>query len=249
MKKLLYFTLISAGIFLMQFTNTSAQSNFDAKLNFKNDKNYSNDIKTRDYNDALKKHKKIAGSLLGLSLDFQLGYNTTSANASETSNLQPVTTTSKGGFAFGALLNVNLLGFGFSTGLDFTKKNFGIQIPYYDSTTSLDSVSSDLSNSYMNIPLNVNFGGMISETVGLSFSGGPYLGILLNPPNALSGFKDFDLGLNGILTGRYFLNPFMAVLLGMQGQYGGLNNLLSTSSVETLHTFNWGLFTGLSVGF
>ncbi|MBK8552879.1 MAG: hypothetical protein IPL53_18175 [Ignavibacteria bacterium] len=249
MKRLLYVTLISAGILLMQNSNTSAQSNFDAKLKFKSDKNYSQEIKTRDYNEALKKHKKIAGSLLGLSLDFQLGYNTTSANVDETSNLQPVTTTSKGGFAFGALLNVNLLGLGFSTGLDFTKKNFGIEIPYYDTTTTIDSVSSDISNSYMNIPLNVSFGGMVSEDIGVSFSGGPYLGFLLNPPNELSGYKDFDFGLNGILTGRYFLNPFMAVILGMQGQYGGLNNLLSTSSVETLNTFNWGLFTGLSVGF
>ncbi len=48
-------------------------------------------------------------------------------------------------------------------------------------------------------------------------SGGPYLGFLLNPPNELSGYKDFDFGLNGILTGRYYLNPFVAVILGSRG--------------------------------
>ncbi len=249
MKKSFYSLLLIFSILLLSLTASRADQRFDPKLKLNNKRNFSAEIKKRDYDKALRIQKKIAGSAFGISVDFQLGYNSTNANADATSDQQQVTTTSKGGFAFGALLNVNLLGFGFSTGLDFTKKNFGIQIPYYNSTSSVDSISTNLSNSYMNIPLNVNFGGMISDDVGLSFSGGPYFGILLNPDNAVSGFKDFDFGLNGILTGRYYLNPFMAIILGTQGQYGGLNNLLSSSSVETLHTFNWGLFTGLNVGF
>lgn len=249
MKKSIYPVLLILSILLLSVTGSIADQRFDPKLKLNSNRNFQAEIKKRDYAQALKIQKKIAGSLLGLSLDFQLGYNSTSANVNAASDNQQVTTTSKGGFAFGALLNVNLLGFGFSTGLDFTKKNFGIQIPYYNTTSSVDSISTNLSNSYMNIPLNLNFGGMISEDIGVSFSGGPYFGILLNPENAVSGFKDFDFGLNGILTGRYYLNPFMAIILGTQGQYGGLNNLLSSSSVETLHTFNWGLFTGLSVGF
>lgn len=249
MKKPICSAILALCILIITISSSKANQNFDPKLKLNSSRNFSVEIKKRDYDQALNTHKKIAGSLLGLSVDFQLGYNFTNANADATSDKQQVTTTSKGGFSFGALLNVNLLGFGFSTGLDFTKKNFGIQIPYYDSVTSVDSISSSLSNSYMNIPLNINFGGMISDDIGLSFSGGPYLGILLNPENAVSGFKDFDFGLNGILTGRYYLNPFMAIILGTQAQYGGLNNLLSSSSVETLHTFNWGLFTGLSVGF
>lgn len=249
MKKSFCSLLLAISIIALSVTVSKADKNFDPKLKLNSNRNFSLEIKKKDYDQALKTHRRIAGSAFGISVDFQLGYNSTNANADATSSLQPVTTTSKGGFAFGALLNINLLGFGFSTGLDFTKKNFGIQIPYYDSTTSIDSISSSLSNSYMNIPLNVNFGGMVSEDIGLSFSGGPYFGILLNPDNAVSGFKDFDFGVNGILTGRYYLNPFMAIILGTQGQLGGLNNLLSSSSVEKLNTFNWGLFTGLNVGF
>ena len=246
-----YVLIILAAISIISFNGrrSLAEMNFDPKLKMSSGRNYSSEIKSRDYNRALDKQKKIAGSVLGLSVDFMLGYNSTSANADDASDKQQVTTTSKGGFSFGAMLNINVLGLGFSTGLDFTKKNFGIEIPYYDSTTTVDSVSSELTNSYMNIPLNINYGGMISDDIGLTFSGGPYFGILLNPENAVNGFKDFDFGLNGILTGRYYLNPFMALLLGTQAQYGGLNNLLSSSSVDKLTTFNWGVFTGLSVGF
>lgn len=249
MKKPNLIVLFAICILFLSGNISKADKNFDPKLKFKSGRNFSNEIKIRDYNKALNSHKKIAGSAFGLSIDFQLGYNSTSANADATSSNESVSTTSKGGFSFGALLNVNILGLGLSTGLDFTKKNFGIGIPYYDSATSVDSISQDLSNSYMNIPLNINYGGMISEDIGLSISGGPYFGILLNPENAVSGFKDFDFGINGILTGRYYLNPFMAIILGTQAQFGGLNNLLSSSSVEKLNTFNWGLFTGLSVGF
>ena len=241
--------LLAIAFIFLSVNISSAKQNFDPKLKFNSNRNFPSEIKKRDYNTALKTHKRIAGSAFGLSIDFQLGYNSTSANADATSSDQSVSTTSKGGFSFGALLNINILGLGLSTGLDFTKKNFGIGIPYYDSTTTVDSVTKDLSNSYMNIPVNINYGGMVSDDIGLSFSGGPYFGILLNPENAVSGFKDFDFGINGILTGRYYLNPFMAIILGSQAQLGGLNNLLSSGSVENLSTFNWGLFTGLSVGF
>ncbi len=250
MKKLFCSVILILIMSLVISQNSFAfSSGFDPKLKFNTGKNYSEEIKTRDYNEALERHKKITGSMFSLSIDFQLGYNSTNANVDEKSSLQPVTTTSKGGFLLGAILNVNLFGLGFSTGLDFTKKNFGIEIPYYDSTTTIDSVSTELLNSYINIPLNLSFGGKVSEDIGVSFSGGPYLGFLLNPSNQFSAYKDFDFGLNGILTGRYFLNPFMAILLGFQGQYGGLNNLLSTASVESMTTFNWGIFSGLSVGF
>lgn len=235
------------------FLNTSyskSERNFDPKLKFQNNTDFSKQIKEKDYSNAMKMHKKIANSFFGLSVDFQVGYNTTNPNATETSNLQPVTTTSDGGFLFAALLNVNLFEvFNFTTGLDFTKKNFGVEIPHYDSVTTIDSIAPNLTNSYMNIPMNISFGGMISDDIGISFSGGPYIGILLNPTTALGGYKDFDFGLNGILTGRYFLNPFMAIILGTSGQYGGLNNLISTSSVESMNTLSWGIFSGLSVGF
>lgn len=251
MKKIISISILSVFFLLNQYSFIKAEGNFDPKLKFKSGRNLLNEIKKRDFNSALKMHKINSGSFFGLSVDFQLGYGTTYANANATSSTESINTTSKGGFMMGALLNVNLFNIiNFSTGLDFTKKNFGIEIPYIiqPPTVTGDSVVKNLSNSYLNIPLNINFGGMVSENVGISFSGGPYFGFLLNPENAVSGYKDFDFGVNGILTGKYYLNPFFAILLGTKGQYGGLNNLISTSSVEDAHTFNWGLFSGVSVG-
>ncbi|MEO8666098.1 MAG: hypothetical protein ABI462_11445 [Ignavibacteria bacterium] len=246
MKKVLCLMLLSLSMMFLQSSESSAGSKFDPKLKFKSDKNFSNEIKQRDYDKAMKWHKKIAGSVIGASIDFQAGYGSTSANGEPASGSSDLKTTSKSGLTAGAMLNVNLLSFGFSTGLDFTKKNFGITLP---SITGVDSTVANLSNNYINIPINLNFGGMVSDKVGVYLSGGPYLGFLLNAENAISGFKDFDFGLNGVLTGKYYLNPFVAIILGTKAQYGGLNNLISSSSVQKLHTFNLGGFTGVSVGF
>lgn len=249
MKKIICCGLITFSLIFLLNSNSKADSKFDPKLKFKSDKNFSNEIKKRDYNKAIKWHKKITGSVIGASLDIQVGYGSTSANGEAVSGSQTLKTTSKSGFTTGALLNVNLFNIlNFSTGLDFTKKNFGITLPSII-TPGIDSASVNLTNNYINIPMNVNFGGMISEKIGVNFSGGPYVGFLLNAANAVSGFKDFDFGLNGVLTGKYYLNPYVAVILGTKGQYGGLNNLISSSSVQKLRTFNMGGFTGVSVGF
>ncbi|HAY34996.1 MAG TPA: hypothetical protein DCY06_12770 [Bacteroidetes bacterium] len=152
---------------------------------------------------------------------------------------------------FGALLNLNLFGLlNLTTGIDLINKKYDYGIPYVnDPLNTLDSTVNSVKNQYLNIPLNLNYSGMVSEKVGLSFSGGPYFGILLNPENAVNGFKDFDLGLNGILTGNYMLNPFMSVILGTKLQYGGLNNLLSSNTIEKVTLTNWDVFTGLRFGF
>jgi len=249
MKRVTISALIIFSILLMQSSFAGTDLKFDPKLKFNSGRDYSNEIKAKDFKIASDYHKKISGSVIGASIDFQLGYGNTTANA-ESIGSKEITTTSKGGVILGALLNVNLFGLlNFSTGLDFTKKNFGITLPKYDINFPGDSITQTLTNNYINIPLNINYSGMVSDKVGISFSGGPYLGILLNAENALSGFKNFDLGLNGVLTSKYYLNPFVAVILGVKGQYGGLNNLLSAGSVSKLNTFNYGGFTGLSVGF
>lgn len=250
MKRLIYSALIAVCFISTANIFAGTDLNFEPRLKFNSKRDYSKEIKERDYEIASNYHKKIAGSLIGASIDFQLGYGSTSATADPNVNNKSVGTTSKSGIILGALLNVNLFNIlNFSTGLDFTKKNFGITIPYVNPLQTGDSIVQDLSNNYINIPMNVNFSGMLTDKVGVSFSGGPYLGFLLNAENAISGFKNFDFGLNGILTGKYYLNPFVSVILGTKGQYGGLNNLINTNSVKKLHTFNWGAFTGLSVGF
>lgn len=239
----IFCSLVSQNIF------SKSNFNFDPKLKFNSAGDYSKLLKERDYKRAVKHHKKITNSLFGASVDFQLGYGTTSGNG-ETVNSGSISSDRKGGFQFGAILNLNLFNvLNFSTGLDFTKKNFGLGIPYTNPQQVGDSVVKSLSNNYMNIPMNLYFGGMVSEKVGVYVNGGPYFGILLNAENAESGFKNFDLGLNGTITGKYFLNQFVSIILGTKIQYGGLNNLWNSGSVEKMHTLNWGGFSGVSVGF
>ncbi|MBS1517359.1 MAG: hypothetical protein JSS91_04660 [Bacteroidetes bacterium] len=238
-------------IILLSVQGISAGVNFDPKLKLNDTKDHSAEIKQRDYEKAKLYHQKITGEFFGASVDFQIGYGSTSPNVTSRENVKDINTTNKGGFTLGALVNLNLFGLlDLSTGLDFINKKYEYGIPYVSNPQDpLDSAVNSIKNSYLNIPINVNVGGMVSDKVGISFSGGPYFGILLNPANAVSGFKDFDLGLNGILTGNYLLNPFMSVILGTKFQYGGLNNLLSTGSIEKVTTNSWGVFTGLRVGF
>lgn len=252
MKRIIYVTLLAFSMMFIQNSITNADMKFDPKLKFKSNKNFSSDKKKKDYKDALKMHKKITGSLLGASIDFMLGYGSTSANATTRINGAEIPSNPKGGFTAGAIINVNLFSlFSFTTGIDFIKKKYEIDSP----TVSTDPLGNPIptanvfGNDYLVIPLNADFSGMLSDKIGYSFSGGPYLGFLLNADEAASGYKSFDFGLNAILTGKYYLNPFLAIILGGKVQYGGLNNLLSTSTVETAHTTNWCGFTGLSVGF
>ncbi|HMS66068.1 MAG TPA: outer membrane beta-barrel protein [Ignavibacteria bacterium] len=250
MKKILPLLLLTVCFVFLQQSYTKADWKFDPKLRFSNNTNHSKDKFERDYKRAMKDHNATQ-SILGASVDFQIGYGATNPNINEQSGAENVSTQSKGGFTFGALLNLSLFdAFKITTGLDFTKKNFEVGLPYdVPSSGTGDSVIKSLNNSYINIPLNLNVGGMISESVGLSFSGGPYFGFLLNDNPDISGYKSFDLGLNGILTANYLLNSFTSIILGTDVQYGGLNNLLSNSNIESAHTLNWTAFTGLRIGF
>ncbi len=226
-----------------------SKAGFDPKLKFNSSKDYVELKKERDYGNAMNHHKKITNSVLGMSVDFQLGYGTTNASG-ETPGSKSVSSSTKGGFIAGAILNLSLFeSFNFTTGLDFTKKNFGLGVPYQDPQQIGDSVVQQLQNNYINIPLNALFGGMVSDNVGVYFNGGPYLGFLLNEENAASGYKNFDLGVNGTITGKYYFNQFVSAILGTKLMYGGLNNLWNSGNVETLHTINWGAFSGVSVGF
>ncbi len=249
--KILNYTLILVISFLLLANdNLKEGHDFDPKITLNDNTDYAKEIKERDYNKAVRQHKQITNSLFGIQLDFMLGYASTSPNVDQNTNNKTINTGAEGGFTFGSLININLLGlFDLTTGLDFINKKYNYGIPYTDSVQSIDSVYNSVKNTYLNIPMNITYSGMISENIGMSFSGGPYFGILLNPDNAVNGFKDFDFGLNGILTGRYYLNQFVSVLLGGNVQYGGLNNLLSANSVSSLQTVNWGAFTGLGVGF
>ncbi|MFZ1320691.1 MAG: outer membrane beta-barrel protein [Ignavibacteria bacterium] len=252
MKKFISTFLLVVCLFFLNSNMISAQTNFEPKINFNDSKDNSTELKKKDYETAKKYHQKISGELFGASVDFQIGYGTTSPNVTEKNNSKDASTESQGGITLGALVNLNLFGlFDLTTGIDLINKKYEYGIPYVSTNPldGVDSVVNSVKNQYLNIPLNINYGGMVSEKVGLSFSGGPYFGFLLNPSNAVNGFKDFDMGLNGILTGNYMLNPFMSIILGTKLQYGGLNNLLSSGNIESVTMTNWDVFTGLRLGF
>ena len=129
----------------------------------------------------------------------------------------------------------------------------GIQPSVSGSTgsgTSADTSAKSgyLPANYLTIPLFLNIGGMVSEDVGLWFTGGPYMGFLMSQPSNTYGnigYKNFDLGLDATLTANYvFLYPF-SVIFGTTFKYGGLNNLMSSQSVEKITTSNFTFFSGV----
>jgi len=251
MKTIKTLTVIIVSFFLLNFQSASAEFKYEPKLKLNNSQDRSSEIKNRDLEIAKKYHQKRTGEFFGASVDFQIGYGSTSPSVTERDNQRDIRTESKGGITFGALVNLNLFGLlNLTSGIDLINKTYDYGVPYVnDPLNTLDSTVNSVKNQYLNIPLNLNYSGMVSEKVGVSFSGGPYFGILLNPDNAVNGFKDFDLGLNAIITGNYMLNPFMSVILGTKLQYGGLNNLLSTGTIEKVTLTNYDVFTGLRFGF
>ncbi|MBS1492330.1 MAG: outer membrane beta-barrel protein [Bacteroidetes bacterium] len=212
----------------------------------------------KDYKLAYKDFQEKSGKILDFYVDFKLGGTSTSANVTQANGLGSYNTGSKVGFNIGALIYTRLFdSFQFSTGLDFAGKNFEVTPPSNVNTVtpgasdaltgdSISTATQKVANNYLNIPLNFNFGGMITDKVGLTFNGGPYLGILLSTDDKSGmGYKNFDLGLVGSLTANYKIAPLTSVLLGAKFEYGGLNNLGNTPRVDRVSTSSLGFFTGI----
>jgi hypothetical protein len=203
-------------------------------------------IKERDYQQAKNEEMERTGKFNLFYIDFRLGYGSTSPSYDVNNGVSGATSEAKGGFYTGAFLTLTLFDMlNFTTGLDFTKKNFGIT-----ADSLLQPQAEELSNSYLNIPITFNFGGQISDKVGLNLSAGPYFGFLLGGDNNIEdyGLKNFDFGIDATLTGDYALNQFVSIILGGGAQFGGLNNLGSTMNFSNVKTTNWKGFTGLRVG-
>lgn len=199
-------------------------------------------LKERDYESAV---AMKSGRFSLFYIDFRLGYGSTNPSYNVNSGTS-VSDKSDGGFTAGAYLTLTLFDMlNFTTGLDFTKKNFGLT-----DTAIVNSVTGDYSNSYLNIPLTFNFGGQVSDKVGVHLSAGPYFGFLLGDNDNIKdiGLKNFDFGIDATLTGDYALNSLVSVILGAGAQFGGLNNLGSNPSLSNVKTTNFRGFTGLRVG-
>ena len=256
MKKVITMFLVFIFIFSLQI----AKADGDPKpQNNKYSKSELLSKKELDYNKAKKEFEFRSGKLVDFYVDFQLGVGGTSANVTSANGVQDYKTSSKLGFKTGALFYVSLFDMvSFSSGLSFNGKSFELTNPnilppsIVDTNKVKPGSSMYITANYLNIPLNLHIGGKISETVGIDFNGGPYLGIRMSVPDNVtngSGFKNFDLGLNGTLTGSYTFAYPLSAIFGVDLQYGGLNNLGSTSTVDRISMVNYSFFSGLRVGF
>jgi hypothetical protein len=215
--------------------------------------------KDLDYKKAKREFDFLSGNkIVDFYVDFQLGVSGTSPSVTSASGVGNYQTKSKLGYKTGALFFISLFDMvSFSSGLTFNGKSFEITNPNIIPPTIADSSIKPGSTmyvtaNYMQFPLNIHFGGKVAEKIGIDFNGGPYLGIRMSVPDNVSngsGFKNFDLGLNGTLTGSYVFAYPLSAILGVDFQYGGLNNLGKTAMVDRISTLNYSLFTGLRVGF
>ena len=203
-----------------------------------------------DYKKAQKEFNYRTGKPIELYIDFQVGAGSTSPNITKGTNAtKDYQTDSKLGYITGALIYISLFDvLSFSTGLTFEGKSFtvtppNISIPY----PGYDTSKVYIPNNYLNIPLNFNIGGMITNKVGLTFNGGPYLGVLLSKPGNIGGlgYKNFDFGLNATLTANYVIMYPFSIILGTKFEYGGLNSLGSTPFADKVTTTNFNFFTGM----
>ena len=135
---------------------------------------------------------------------------------------------------------MDFLGFGFTTGVQYSSKGF-------------KSINGDnTSMGFLNIPLLVNFDFNVGKKVIIDGSFGPYLGVLTNTTNdnsALSPYKikSFDFGLTGDIQGAYMITTHIGPLLGLKYEYGGVNNLGNNLKINRTTTQTFFIYTGVKL--
>lgn len=206
-----------------------------------------------DYKYKKKEYDIKTGKPIDFYVDFHLGLGATNASISNATNKGAYETASKLGAMLGGAIHLNLFDIvSFTSGLDLQGKSFKFTPPVTDTLAinTLGSGEKSLSNTYLNIPININVGGMISEKVGLIFNGGPYIGIRLNNDNYNGlGYKNFDLGLNGTLILNYVIQYPLSIIFGTKFEFGGLNKLGSTNLIDDITTSNYSFFSGARIWF
>ncbi len=201
-------------------------------------KTYSGEKKTKPYLKEAEKLLKKRNAIFNLDLDIQLGAAISKTdfevNKVDSANQQLSTTQSKVGPAIGAILSLDFLGFGFTTGFQYSNKGF-------------ESTSGTKTNlNYFNIPLLFYFDFNVGEKIRIDGNLGPYFGLLLSETtDPRYKVKNFDFGLTGNIQGAYMFNKYMGVLLGGKYEYGGLNNLGSNENFKKITTSTITIYTGL----
>ena len=183
--------------------------------------------------------------LFSFDLDIQVGLGI----ASSSFNLNKVDSNSKDlnntgtkvGPSVGATVSLNLLGYGFSTGILYAPKGFQ------------SSSGTNFNLHYFVVPWLIYF-DLDFNRVRINGNFGPYVGILLNKDAYLSNSnvnvftpKNVDFGLTANIEGAYYFTKILGALLGVKYEFGGLNNLASTDYIKSLHTSTVFVYTGLKI--
>ncbi len=249
MRKLFLLILLSAFILLSGGRTFAGDPDGDNKVNKQKKEKLEKDytLKKKEF-DILHNSKPI-----DIYIDYQLGLGSGSANISNALTSNAYDTKSVLSFNTGGIVHISFFEFiSFTTGVSFVGKSFKFTPPQLDTAAinKFGAGEKSLKSTYLNIPLYLDFGGMLTDKIGLTFTGGPYLGIRLNSEDYDGlAYKNFDLGLSGTLTGNYVIAYPLNLILGVNFQFGGLNNLASTKFIDHITTQNFNVFTGLRLWF
>lgn len=199
---------------------------------------YDNTKETKPFSKDAEKLLKKRNAIFNLDVDIQLGLGIANTNfdlnktdsATQTLN----STSTKVGPSIGAIVSLDFLGFGFTSGFQYSNKGF-------------ETSTGDKSNlNYFNIPLLFYFDFNVGEKIRIDGNLGPYFGLLLSQDNnPLYKVKNFDFGLTGNLQGAYMFNRYIGVLLGAKYEYGGLNNLGNNENVKKITSSTINIYSGI----
>jgi hypothetical protein len=201
--------------------------------------------KDKPYFKEVLKLKAKKNAIFNLNFDIQLGAdfskasvdvneNGDTSNTAQKNALQ--TTKTKVGPSIGAILSIDFLGFGFTTGLHYTGKGIKTESGQFDQNLN-----------YLNIPLLLYFDIDLGKVL-IDGNVGPYFGLLVSQEeNSLIKVKNFDLGLTGNLQGAYLIQKHVGILLGLKYEYGGLNNLVQNQSINSIKTNTFFVYTGVKL--
>lgn len=236
--------LFTALIFFTASPVLSGSGNGQTDNNGRSDFNRQPSLKlksspeTKEYFKEAEKLQRKRNALFSLDFDVQLGVNIAKTNF-ELNKVDSTTqefnsTSTRVGPSISAVLSLNLLGFGFTSGLAYSNKGFET------------STGEKASLNYFNIPLLLYFDFNIGPKVRVDGNLGPYFGLLLSETNdPRYKVKNFDFGLTGNLQFTYMFNKYMGVLLGGRYEYGGLNNLGNNENFKRINTSTINIYTGL----
>jgi len=220
-------------IFILCFVSLAARAgDWEGRLRLN-----SKDNKTEKKLNETEKLLKKKNALFNLDVDVQVGLGMASTSIDvqkvDTNTQKLQSTDTRLGPTIGAIVNFDFLGFGFTTGIQYSAKGFETQ----------QNIATNYN--YINIPL-LLYVGFESGKIRVDLQAGPYFGVLISQDEStVLTLKNFDFGLTGNISGAYMFNKYMGVLLGCKYEYGGLNNLASNEYISKVTSSTLFFYSGL----